>query len=66
MYPFKNNFGAPIISKQPFSSPEPKAEDSFHDNNLSIVCRWRRRCRHWRCHRKLLYFHILLQNHSQF
>lgn len=26
MYSFKNNFGVPIISKQPYSSLEPKAE----------------------------------------
>ena len=34
-----------IISVQPLSSPEPKAQVSFSDHNLSVV---RRRCRHRR------------------
>ena len=40
-----------------FSSPEPKAQVSFSDQNLSVVRRCRRRCRRrrWRC-RKLFTF----------
>ena len=37
------------------SSPEPKAQMSFSDQNLSVVSRCRRRCRRWRC-RKLFIF----------
>ena len=36
-----------------FSSPEPKAQVSFSDQNLSVVRRCRRRCR---CRRKLFTF----------
>lgn len=36
-----------------FSSPEPKAQVSFSEQNLSVVCR-----------RKLSQFHLLLQNHG--
>ena len=38
-----------------FSSPEPKAQVSFSDQNLSVVRRCRCRRRRWRCH-KLLTF----------
>lgn len=36
-----------------FSSPKPKAQVSFSEQNLSVVCR-----------RKLSQFHVLLQNHG--
>ena len=39
-----------------FSSPEPKAQMSFSDQNLSVVRRRRSRCRRCRCHRKLFTF----------
>ena len=46
-----------------FSSPEPKAQVSFSDQNLSVIrrcrrrCRrCRRRCRRCRCRRKLFTF----------
>ena len=41
-----------------FSSPEPKAQVSFSDQNLSVVCRRcrRRRCRRCRRCRKLFTF----------
>ena len=38
-----------------FSSPEPKAQVSFSDHNLSVVRRRRRR-RRWRCRCKLFTF----------
>ena len=39
---------SPLLPNTHFSSPEPKAQVSFSDQNLSVVrrrCRCRRRCR---------------------
>ena len=47
------------------SSPEPKAQESFSDQNLSIVSRCRRRRRRWRC-RKLFTFSTSSEPLGQF
>ena len=45
-----------FVKRDPlFSSPKPKPQVSFSDQNLSVVSRCRRRCRRWRC-RKLFTF----------
>ena len=53
---------SPVCLASLFSSPEPKAQVSFSDQNLSVVRRHHRRRRRWRC-RKHFTFSSSSQNH---